>query len=412
MEIKYLKYTVDELIEDKKFIAWVLKGSNSKEWEQLQAGNTEFRNKVIKARETILMLIDTYDVLAEENVMELWQKVEQSYSLYHKKTRIIKLRKVGSWAAIFILLFTIGGLTFSYLNKQDSKYKFSDNTILSDIQDAKLVLSTGEEIRLEKDNSTIEVNNAEELCINNDSIINLQQRKSTDNTDIRMNEVVIPYGKKSELLLADGTKVWLNAGSKLAFPTKFSKKTREVYLEGEAYFEVAHNVNQSFIVKIADFGIKVLGTRFNVSAYSTDKDIQTVLLEGSVSISKPATMGLGRNEVTLKPNQKAQLNKQSKVVTISNEPDANYYIAWTEGWFCFSQQNLKEVFTKLERYYNVKFVFADNFYSDELISGKLDLKDSFDKVMVAINDITNIDYQIRDNTIYIDKKIEEMPMRN
>lgn len=84
--------------------------------------------------------------------------------------------------------------------------------------------------------------------------------------EAQMNEVVIPYGKKSELLLADGTKVWLNAGSRMAFPSKFTKNIREVFLEGEACFEVEENEGQPFIVKAGDLDVKVLGTHFNVSA--------------------------------------------------------------------------------------------------------------------------------------------------
>src|SRR5690606_14480825 len=98
--------------------------------------------------------------------------------------------------------------------------------------------------------------------------------------EVWMNEVIIPYGKKSELLLADGTKVWLNAGSRLAFPSRFTRNTREVFLEGEACFQVAKNEEQLFIVKAGNLDVKVLGTHFNVSAYPADATIETVLLEG------------------------------------------------------------------------------------------------------------------------------------
>ena len=200
--------------------------------------------------------------------------------------------------------------------------------------------------------------------------------------------------KKAELLLADGTKVWLNAGSRLAFPQKFIEKKREVFLEGEAYFEAAKNETQPFIVNTGQLNIKVIGTHFNVSAYPSDNNIETVLLEGSVVVSRPTVFGLKKEEVTLKPDQKALFDVQNNIISVSDVPDAGMYISWTTGWLEFSKESLHSVFNQLERYYNVKITIPPNFPYPELISGKLDLKDSLEDVMIALGDVSNIVYRI------------------
>ncbi|MGM0621027.1 MAG: FecR family protein, partial [Bacteroidota bacterium] len=255
------------------------------------------------------------------------------------------------------------------------------------------------------------MNNNEEQVIVNDSIIDLSQKIEFRKTEAKMNEVSIPFGKKSELLLADGTKVWLNAGSRLAFPTKFTGKKREIFLEGEACFEVAHNSEQPFIVNAGGLDIKVLGTNFNVSAYPTEKTVETVLVEGSVAVSRPKTFKLGKKELTLKPNQKASFDKENNEVILTDEPDVDLYIAWTYGWLRYERESLESVLRKVERYYNVEIELPAGYPSDDKISGKLDLENSLETVMGFLSDATGSDFRIAGNKVVIDEKLEKLPTR-
>lgn len=411
MEQEYLKYNLEELIENKQFVAWVLKGSKNNEWKKFIENNPEINAKAKKAREVILLLRDTYEVLDEESVFEIWQNIDQFDHLHAKKVRTINFRRSLSWAASILLLISVG--TFGYLNffEKDNSYQFASSEIGIQSNEAKIVLSDGEEIALTSNNSTVELNNNNELLIDNGSVIDLSQKEIEQDNETRMNEVVIPYGKRSELLLADGTKVWLNAGSRLAFPTKFTKKNRAVFLEGEAYFEVAKNEQQPFIVNAAEIDIKVLGTHFNVSAYPGDRNIETVLLEGSIALSKCKSFARGRNEILLKPYQRATFDKGNKDIVVVDEPDADFFISWTEGWLQFSQESLQSVFTKLERYYNIEITTPTNFPSSEIITGKLDLKESLEDVMLALSDVAKLDYRISQNKITIDKKMKELRMK-
>ena len=272
-----------------------------------------------------------------------------------------------------------------------------------------MILRSGEEIALQKENSIVEVGQSGEIKINKEQIINSHQALSGKSA--AMNEVVVPYGKKSQLLLADGTKVWLNAGSRMAFPSEFTGTQRTVFLEGEAYFEVAHNTAQTFVVNAREVAVKVLGTRFNISAYTADETVETVLLEGKVSLSDNSSKALSKNEVMLAPNQKAIFGKESRQFEVGIVSDAELYTAWVSGWFLFSQESLFSVLRKLERYYNVQFVCDRDFPSGDMISGKLDLKDSLEQVMLALADVSGIEYRINDNNVTISKPIVELPLR-
>jgi len=275
-----------------------------------------------------------------------------------------------------------------------------------------LVLSNGNTVELGKAESKIKVLKGQDaIQINNDQIVENQISSNEASNKIKYNEVIIPYGKKSKLILEDGTVVWLNAGSRLAFPQKFNGKKREVFLEGEAYFEVANNNLQPFIVSTEEINIEVLGTKFNVSAYKTDNFNETVLLEGKVNLRKKNK--IFGDDICLLPNQKATCDQSGKDFLLKQELNPERYIAWIEGWYEFSNENLQQVLKKLERYYNVSFEYDQNSIAGLLpISGKLDLKDSLDEVMIVLSRVTKFEYKIFKNSVVIENGIKQLPMMN
>lgn len=410
MENKYLRYNVEELIQDRDFVAWVLHQKRNNEWIELVSADSEFGKTVKTARKIIHLLEDSKYQLSEDDVYSLWLNIDRFDDQYKQLSKTIRLKRVFRYAAVVFVLMTLTGLSTYYFARYSKSYRFSE--ISSDVQfnNSKLILSNGSEIDLKKDHSTVALND-NGIQINNDSIIDLQKISNGNNSNSKMNEVIVPYGKRSELVLEDGTKVWLNAGSRLAFPTKFEQKTRTVYLEGEAYFEVSHNEQRAFFVNMNELEVRVLGTRFNVTAYSSDEQIETVLLEGKVSINELGSLGFLKQEILLKPNQRATYNRAEKTTKVINDPDADVSIAWVNGWFSFSQQSLVDVLHKLERYYNVRFQFDSHFSSNELITGKLDMKDSLDDVLVFLADLAKAEFRVRNNIVYVEKRIEKLPMR-
>jgi len=401
MNQEYLKLSVEELIDDCEFIAWALRGKNNLEWDLFLAENPEFKFKANKAFKIIELLRDQHDQLTEEDILKMWKNIDGFNKLMHTRQRQIKIRSVLRYAAILILFISISSTAY-WLSRQNHKtYAYKSNAEAVTGSQSHLLLSDGRTVDLEKEDSKITLNPDQKIVLDNEKVIDLRNNDQPDES--AMNEIVVPFGKKSQLILEDGTKVWLNAGTRMAFPTAFTGKKREVFLEGEAYFEVAHNQKLPFIVNTDEITIKVLGTRFNLSAYKTDNLIETLLIEGKVSISERSVWGFYSNETILTPNQTASFNQDDHSISVQNDPDVELAIAWTQGWFKFSQQSIDNVISKLERYYNVRFVFDHKFSASDLITGKLDLKESIEQVMIVLADVANIKYKIEGKNIYIDK---------
>lgn len=409
MKQEYLKYTLEELIEDREFIALVLRGKHQKEWETFLSENPDFKPTVQKARKIVDLLRDHNESMSEDDILNIWRNIERFDDQIRNRSRQFKIQRILGYAAILVFALLIGGSAAYWMNNQSQKsYVFSSNSDNESDSLSRLFLSDGTKVDLEKENSKIAMNAKQQIVIDNDQVIDLSKSNNPD--EIKMNEVVIPFGKKSQIILEDGTKVWINAGSKFAFPTKFSGENRIVFLEGEAYFEVAHNKSLPFLVNTNDISVEVRGTRFNLSAYKSDQLTETILIEGKVAISERSVLGFMKSETILSPNQKASYNKDQKTISVKYEHDVEFAIAWTEGWFKFSKQNLNDVLNKLQRYYNVQFVFDGEFSPNDLITGKLDLKDSISEVMLVLGDVANIQYRIEADKIYIEKKINKLKM--
>lgn len=403
MKKEFLNYSVEELLDKRPFIDFVVHGKNQNEWEAFLAENPQFETTAKKARKIIELLHDRHEPISGANIRRIWKNIDQFDDQIKNHSREIKIHRFMRYAAILITGLLIGGsISYWMLIQNQKSYVFSTDHKQGSDTHSRLLLSDGTSVDLEKENSEIAINADKQIVIDNNKVIDLSSTSNPD--EAQMNEVDIPFGKKSQLILEDGTKVWLNAGSKLAFPTKFSGEKREVFLEGEAYFEVAQNKKFPFYVNTNDIQIKVLGTKFNISAYPTDAQIETFLLEGKLAVSERTKLGFLKNETFIVPSQKASYNKEQKTMAVSNEHDIEFAIAWTEGWFMFSQQNLNDVLKNLHRYYNVQFVFEQGFSTVDLITGKLDLKDSIEKVMTALADVAQIQYQIDGDKIHIQKK--------
>ena len=412
MNKKYFTYSLEELLDDADFIEYLVYGTHKNEWELLFLSSPGLKRKAHDARKIFEALSDSHEGLSEKEVLALWQNIDRYDNLMLNKRKTRVLYAIMRYAAVILFIVSVGTFAWIYFGKDktEESFQFSETLTPSQGGDARLILHNGEEISLQKANSTVEVNPSGEIVINQDQIIDTRQAK-TGKSAVK-NEVVVPYGKKSQLVLADGTKVWLNAGSRMAFPSEFTGSQRTVFLEGEAYFEVAHNAAQPFVVNAGEVALKVLGTRFNISAYIADATVETVLLEGRVSLSDNSSKAISKKEIMLAPSQKAVFGKESRQFEVGIVSDAELYTAWVSGWFRFSQESLFSVLRKLERYYNVQFVCERDFPSGDLISGKLDLKDSLEQVMLALSDVSGIEYRINENNITISKPLRKIPLRN
>ena len=408
MDNRYTKYSVEDLAQDIHFINWVKKGTNQKEWENFVAHNSDLLKDINTAKKIVSALNFKVKDQQDNSAYEVYRNIEIFYDLHHKSKHAFRLRKIMQYAALFILVLGIGAaIPFIYFSK--SKPEFIEIPFSSSgYGEAKLILSNGEEILLKNSQSDLQFNaSGTQVKVNHDSIINYDKKIAPD----AMAQVVIPYGRRTNILLSDGTKVFLNAGSKLVFPQKFTGKCRKVFLDGEAYFEVFKNKDIPFIVGTNNVNITVHGTSFNMRDNNQDNELEVVLVEGSVSLKEKSVMNILTKEITLKPNQKAVYNKTENKTTIESNVDVANYISWKDGLLEFNRESILNVFKRLSRFYNVRFVTESSVELNRKISGKLDLKESLEEVMKVISDAAPISYRIDKDKVFVNSKINYLPMK-
>lgn len=237
------------------------------------------------------------------------------------------------------------------------------------------------------------------------------------------NQIDVPHGSRSFIVLADSTKVWLNAGAKLHYPANFEGKQREVYLEGEAFFEVKKDQYRPFFVKVNGMDLKVHGTKFNVKAYPDEYQIETTLLEGSVEVIGLKSDQKEDQNLFLKPGQKLVLykektntsggiadNKSSQAIGSVKITDARLInltvttpeIAWTHDNLVFDKQRFDEVKTRLERWYGVTIEVKDSSVLDYRFSGTFD-KETFEQAMYALKEAAGFEYVLNKKHVIINR---------
>jgi len=175
----------------------------------------------------------------------------------------------------------------------------------------------------------------------------LAYSKENNSNEVLYNTVSTPMGGQYQLVLSDGSKVWLNAGSSLHFPISFTGKERTVELTGEGYFEIAHNVDMPFNVKVNNVNVQVLGTHFDINAYKDEDGVRTTLLEGLVKVNT------GSTNLMLQPGQQARIDRK-KNLSINKEVDTDEVIAWKNGWFNFNSLQIQDILRQISRWYNVE----------------------------------------------------------
>ena len=190
-----------------------------------------------------------------------------------------------------------------------------------------------------------------------------------------LQSIHVPAGQRAELMLADGTKVWLNSLSTLTFPGHFNGDIRNVKLDGEGYFAVTKNEKQPFIVETNKCNVKVLGTEFNVMAYAADSIWETALLEGAVEILSPGTT---MNGMKLEPNTMASLKGNKLIKGRIKDPE---HFLWREGLICFNNVSVKDMLEKLKLYYGVDIIVNNTKILNNRYTGKFRTGDGVEHVL-------------------------------
>lgn len=259
---------------------------------------------------------------------------------------------------------------------------------------AVLELENGETIKIEKDQVS-DGTRLKALGIVQDRSALVYVEKDTVRVE---NHVLrVPRGGEYMLILSDDTKVWLNSESVLRYPSYFAGNERRVYIEGEAYFQVAKDASSPFIVESMGMDIRVTGTEFNVMAYKEKDRVETTLVEGSVVVNA------GGQVVEMSPNMQAVFSKNNGRL-ITRNVRAELFYSWKNGVFEFDDLPLREIVEQLGRWYNVDFVFEDASLADIRFTGAAEKLKPITFILDLVKDTKVMNYQIEGNTIRIKKK--------
>jgi ferric-dicitrate binding protein FerR (iron transport regulator) len=250
-------------------------------------------------------------------------------------------------------------------------------------------------------------------------------------------EVIVPKGQRSQVLLPDGTKVWLNAGTNFKYPSSFLKNSREVYLEGEAFFSVSHNRNLPFLVHLKNnLTIKVLGTEFNVKCYAEDRKVETTLIKGSIVFTQRDYNNKVLKEINLVPKEKVTYDKIGQKMTVTRfntsdsvaaEPSSNMasklvkvknndnkealdnsdhlndLTSWKDDALVFDNDSFEDIAVKMGRWFGIPITIKDDNLKQERFTGKFINKENVYQILDIINRSEPIQYTKKNNVIIISR---------
>lgn len=327
-----------------------------------------------------------FDKVKEKLLKEI--KKEKKYST---KIRFLSVLKYAAIAIIFL------GLGFLLKNNFNNK---SSLDVVTPREDAiTLELGNGEKHIIKEDGSS-------EIIDTNGNVVGDKKGSQLiyDKTESKpeFNTLRVPNGKRFGIVLSDGTKVHLNAGSSITYPTSFVKDMpRRVILEGEAFFEVSHEKERQFVVNVQNLDVKVYGTKFNVNNYSEDTEAEVVLVEGSVSMSNIESAVNVNGEVFLEPGYIGVFNKSNKDI-INHKVNTDLYTSWMQGNLVFRNSSFEDIIQKLERHYNVVIINNNDQLADEKFNATIEVDhETIEQVFKYFNKVYQIEYQIVENKIII-----------
>lgn len=303
-------------------------------------------------------------------------------------------RKYIAIAASIVVLLGIGFFYKQNMTDKPIEQKFDFKS-----SDIVLQLENGETQIISENNSS-QVKDAKGNIIGNQNGDKLVYENSIDPEKLVYNTIKIPYGKKFRLQLSDGTFVHLNSGTTLKYPVKFiAGENRQVFLDGEAFFDVAKDKKHPFIVNADELNVRVLGTHFNVSNYPEDAATDVVLVEGSVGMYQSNQEFDAAKNTILKPGFKGSFNKENAKIS-TKAVITDIYTSWIDGGLTFRNMSFKNIITKLERRYNVTIINKNEKLANEKFNASFK-EESIENVMSYFNDIHGINYTIKNNQILI-----------
>ena len=354
------------------------------EWIQASPDNSTLYDELVR-RERVRQYIEKRESIDVRKYMAV---CERELGLGGKRRMIHWLW--GYAAAIFVLCVVGIGI---WMNEREEVgvTEIAQTTIEPGKAKALLILGDGREIELSNRNVNKALEESGIVIVNDSSRIEYRRNTGGGDKEV-MNKIIVPTGGEYNLILSDGTWVYLNAESVITYPQKFVGEKREVTLEGEAYFQVTASKEHPFIVKTKDMDVLVTGTEFNVKAYPDELNVQTTLLRGKVAVFA----GIDKKEkIEIEPNQQAEW---------SREVDPDLFVAWKNGQFLFRQDRLEDIMKTLARWYDMEVFYLDESIKNMAFAGKLDRSEDITPILNVLRATDKLTVEVNGKRIVLGVK--------
>lgn len=358
-----------------------------KEWQEEKASNKILTDRLLskEAYEANRKFLDRFPV------EEVWQKVNKR--LDQSERRLFEWKKMMRYAAIIVVFLAAGIFYWWNRGNVEEKNLVPVRQIVAGTTGARLTLGDGRVVDIVKDQK-MELEEVDGTKIVTDSVgIDYTVQKVGDKPEV-LNTVQTLTGMEYSLTLSDGTRVYLNAETKLEFPTCFRGEYRVVKLEGEAYFDVSKDAAHPFIVEMNSLKVRVLGTSFNLRSYDDEEQVVTTLVEGKVEVAA------GEVSRTITPGMQVIYEKKEGNMNV-REVDVSLYTAWQSGKFIFKNERLENVMTYLAKWYGFEYRFIDDHAKNLQIGANLDRYDDMEPIVEMLRRTGLVNITQVDNMFYI-----------
>lgn len=393
----YKDFTAEDFAADEKFQDWVLKPdpANDAYWNHWLENHPDQQKEVDRARQLILKIREEIkpEPLRKDDFHRIWERISEKNEIVHHRSNVYNLVTRAAVAVVGLMVLIYGVAKYSQLEYKEDFVKESYKGITLELQDGTVVPLD------EHSSGIISLSGDKPLARQNQNELVYEKNSELfqeEGEELIFNVLTVPYGKRFELTLSDGTHVYLNAGSSLRYPIRFPQDgSRDVYLDGEGYFIVSADVNRLFTVHTSYMDTQVHGTKFNVSSYRNDRNTFTVLVEGSVSILKDDDMNSLIME--LEPGQRAVYEGGEIEI---EETDVDKYTAWVEGKLLFTNDRFELILKKLERHFDVEFENQFFELNSRQFTGTFH-NESLDQILAVFIAHTSFEYEQQQNKIII-----------
>lgn len=353
----------------------------------------KYSSEDIPGVEEVLAILEDYPEMRKEKAPEIYKRIIEIKKVKEKENR---RRDRSYWkyavAAVFLGILLTTYFTRKLLINPNSFESPASEFVTLELPDGKLQVIEGKDSTVVTDSR----GNIVGTLKNNQLVYHAE----TPSASLEYNVITVPYGKKFELSLSDGTHVHLNAGTSLRYPITFKEgEKRQVFLSGEAYFDVARDEAHPFLVNAEALKVQVLGTEFNVASYPESISTEVVLVEGSVGMFVEGDEYQESEETLLKPGFKGSFYKEDQSFSKKEVP-TEVYTSWIKGELVFRNMSFQNILKKLERHYNVRIINENQKINGETFNANFG-NEPLEKVLEYFNRIYNIKFTHRGDTIYI-----------